>query len=252
LQNMARIFGVSPQLTQAVVGIPYNLGGYIEETPRFVPRPGEVELRESSIDVHAAVGSLLVVHCQTLLREESKDLPPKADYVHALRTALLDEVPVRLRREAQALIRWHNGQRLQPGGGPLDDVVADMFRFVPFGEIAEASPEDAAVTANYLKITGYLGRGQRAKSLPVAAGERLVPHDALAFFALYPPVPTAHPDDLTAEKVARKLHVANEEVRRLAGEIGMGPVVRTRRNAFYQEGEYYTPDVQAALGAHLS
>lgn len=243
---MQALLDPSPRLTGATLGIPYALAPYTDEAPRFVPQPeANMYLSDVPLSVHNDLRSLLIQNCRDLLGGHALGVSLH-EYAGMLRARLMERDPVPLRALGRTLIRWHNADRLQPKGGPLDDAVR-VFRFVPFADIAARRPQNEPNLDVYLKAAGYFGPKLTVPELPQALEELPVPHDALAFLALYPPVATAAESDTPHSRLINELGGTKPKVIALAAALGRRAVVRRRRGSSYQEGEYYTADDAAVI-----
>ncbi|HSX29337.1 MAG TPA: hypothetical protein VLE73_02135 [Candidatus Saccharimonadales bacterium] len=181
-----------PELTQAVLGIPYKLDGRPwEEILRDAEPVAFVGRRGSG--VHAGVSRLLV-HMNVTSPHTPLDDAPR------LREQLLAHDPLKLRRLGRHLIQMHNTTRLTGHGyvrrGQEGDPVFDLVAATEL--VASSEDPDSALT--HIRIAGYFGG---TRPLPHSVMRfRKVFTDAAEYLDLYPPARLPEPGELAVAELA--------------------------------------------------
>ncbi len=185
---MSERVNYSPEVTQAVLGIPYQPDA--RPWQEAVAKPGTLQLRSIRTEaIHADVGTLMAENGMYASQISIADGPE-------IRSQLLESDPLRMRTVGRGLIRLHNAGRLSTAGKLHHP---DMWPQVTGSELVNERPEDEESVALCLRAAGYLGVHP---SIPEDWTTRKMLADAADYMRLYAPALPPQPGELSARELA--------------------------------------------------
>lgn len=246
---------ITPEATQAVLGVPYRLAENPGPEPRFVAAPGAPEASGVTLEVHTNIVRLTTMYGGRALDQPYAQMTGDdlANWGADVRAGVLRRDGVALRHVARTLLRHHNSDRIQARAGGPGSRRGREFSFVPFTTVLDARPETPADLVRHLKEAHYFGMRRTYQALLDTPVDSLhVPSDALAYLDLYPPAPLAAETEKTLAHAAALFGVTAYRLSGAVTELGLPTLVRRGEHQPERETLCMGPDAVSALRTYFS